>query len=83
MIMAVELLVELDLKQIITESGMRLGYESLKEKQLEPVSMFLQWNDTFISLPTGYGKSTIYAVLPHAFDSIRGRFTFVNKLASF
>ena len=59
MIMATELPVEFDLKQIVTESEMQLGYELLKEKQLKAVSMFLQGNDTFVLLPTGYGKSTI------------------------
>ena len=76
--MAVELLVELDLKQIITESGMRLRYE---EKQLEAVSMFLRGSDTFVSLPTGYGNGPQYnTVLPRAFNFYTiGRFTFVNE----
>jgi len=73
--MAAEPRAELDLKRIITESGLRIGYNSLKEKQVEAISVFLQGNDTFVALPTGYGKSVIYAVLPHAFDAIRGRFT--------
>ena len=29
-------------------------------------------NDTFVSLPTGYGKSVIYGVLPPLFDKLRG-----------
>ena len=48
-----------------------LGY-SLKPKQLEAVSTFMAGNDTFVSLPTGYGKSAIYAILPIAFDCLLG-----------
>ena len=35
--------------------------------------MFLQGHDTFVVLPTGYGNSAIYTVLPHAFDAIWGK----------
>ena len=48
-----------------------LGY-SLKPKQLEAASMFMAGNDTFVSLPTRYGKSAIYAILPIAFDCSLG-----------
>ena len=30
-------------------------------------------NDVFVSLPTGYGKTLIYGILPLAFDVFRGR----------
>ena len=61
---------EVDLEQITIESAQRLGYDGLKEKQLEAIVSFLQGNDTidniyddmFVALPTGYGKSLIYAV---------------------
>ena len=52
----------------ISESAKDLGYE----KQQEAVTLFIQGNDTFVSLPTGYGKSVIYAILPGAFDKYRG-----------
>ena len=34
----------------------------LKEKQAEVIISFISGNDMFISLPTGYGKSIIFAV---------------------
>ena len=45
----------------------------LKDKQLEAVLSFMSGNDVFVSLPTGYGKSLIYGILPLAFDIFRGR----------
>ena len=45
----------------------------LKEKQVEAIQSFLSGHDIFVSLPTGYGKSVIYAILPLIFGRIRGR----------
>ena len=45
---------------------------SLKPKQFEAVYSFMSGHDTFVSLPTGYGKSIIYGVLPKAFDFLFG-----------
>lgn len=45
----------------------------LKDKQKEVIHAFLSAQNAFISLPTGYGKSLIYALLPLIFDSIRGK----------
>ena len=44
----------------------------LKDKQIKAISRFCSGNDVFVSLPTGYGKSLIYALLPLIFDKIRG-----------
>ena len=57
----------------ISESAKQLGFEKLKEKQLEAVCSFVQGHDTFVSLPTGYGKSAIYAILPYVFDKLKGK----------
>ncbi len=62
----------MDFKKIVEDCGRLLGYSNLKDKQIEAVTTFLEGNDTFVSLPTGYGKSLIYAVLPFAFDKLRG-----------
>ena len=42
-----------------------------KDKQLEAIKCFCAGHDVFVSLPTGYGKSLIYAVLPLIFDRIK------------
>ena len=41
-----------------------LGYTKLKDEQLRTVRDVLSGLDTFVSLPTGYGKSLCYAFLP-------------------
>ena len=37
------------------------------------MSSFVEGHDTFVSLPTVYGKSICYAILPSIFDRIKGR----------
>ena len=54
------------------ESARKLGYDKLKDRQIEAVKAFVGGSDVFVSLPTGYGKSVIYAVLPTVFDTLRG-----------
>ena len=58
------------LRTAIDESAKQLGYTSLKEKQKEAAMAVLSGRDTFVALPTGYGKSVVYALLPKAFDII-------------
>ena len=62
----------MDLRTIAIESAKHLGYEDLKDKQIEAVTTFLDGHDTFVSLPTGYGMSLIYSLLPLAFDKYKG-----------
>ena len=40
------------------------GLKELKEKQKEALLVFKDEDDVFVSLPTGYGKSIIYGILP-------------------
>ena len=40
----------------------------LKEKQVDAIASVLRNRDTFAILPTGYGKSLIYYLLPMAYD---------------
>ena len=46
---------------------------TLKDKQREAVLAVLQNKDVFCVLPTGYGKSLIYGILPMAFDYMLGK----------
>ena len=56
----------------VSRAAKDMGYFPLKPKQIEAIRSFMLGNDTNVSLPTGYGKSTIYAVLPIAFDYFLG-----------
>ena len=49
-----------------------IGVE-FKDKQLEAIKYFCAGQDVFVSLPTEYVKSLIYAVLPLIFDRINGK----------
>ena len=44
---------------LITECALQLGYEGVKDKQMEAILAVVRGKDTFVSLPTGFGKSTI------------------------
>ena len=63
----------MNVQETITEASQQLGM-CLKEKQYEAVYKFCCGNDVFVSLPTGFGKSIIYAILPLVFDRIRGKY---------
>ena len=65
-------LTESQLRSIAVESTQHLGYPTLKDEQLEAIVNFAQGKDCFVALPTGYGKSVIYGVLPYVFDAIKG-----------
>ena len=62
----------MDAETAIAEALAVLGFKELKEKQKEAVMAFVQGHDTFVALPTGYGKSIIYAILPLVFDKLKG-----------
>ena len=50
--------------EVTRESASHLGYKELKHEQIKAILSFVQGNNTFVALPTGYGKSLIYAALP-------------------
>ena len=62
------------IEESILHSARRLGNHDLREQQLHAAKKFLQGNDVFVSLPTGFRKwkVSICAVLPFAFDHLRG-----------
>ena len=56
----------------IDAAAVSLNVHPLKTKQREAVEAFLKGNDVFVALPTGYGKSVIFGILPAAYDIVRG-----------
>ena len=61
-----------DLSVVISDVAASLGYTCLKEEQKMVLRAFVTGNDVFVALPTGYGKSLCYALLPLVFDRMRG-----------
>lgn len=61
----------MDAKKALHEAAIKLKVK-LKEKQEEAVLALMEKNDVFAVLPTGYGKSLIYGILPVAFDILLG-----------
>ena len=49
----------------------RLGFEKLRKEQDRVVRAFVAGRDVFAALPTGYGKSLCFALLPYVFDALR------------
>ena len=53
----------------VLRAAHKLGYAEVRKHQAEAAMKF---NDVFVSLPAGSGKSLIYSVLPFAFDALLG-----------
>ena len=62
----------MDFQQALDEVLKETGYMQLKPKQQEAIEAFVSGKDVFVSLPTGYGKSVIYGILPSLFDKMNG-----------
>ena len=56
----------------IQEVIQKMNLKSMKDKQTEAIQAFISGQDTFVALPTGYGKSIIFGVLPLLFDKLLG-----------
>ena len=50
-----------------------LKVETLKDKKKEAMCSFLNGRDCFVIMPTGYGKTLCYVLLPYVFDHLRGK----------
>ena len=60
-------------ESVIQDVAQQIGISRLKPKQMEAILAFLSGKDVFVTLPTGYGKSIIFALLPAVFNRIRGK----------
>ena len=61
-----------EVETAISDSLREVGIERIKDKQKEAILAFVSGRDTFVVLPTRYGKSSIDAVLPLVFDKLKG-----------
>lgn len=59
------------LSRAIEYSLGKLSFTTLKDKQREAIVSFVSGKDTFVILPTGYGKSLCFSCLPYIFDCLR------------
>ena len=62
----------MNFQEALAEATKEVGLVSLKAKQVEAMEAFVNGKDVFVSLPTGYGKSLIYAILPLIYNKLRG-----------
>jgi len=63
----------MDLASALDQATQRMGIQGLRTKQLEAIKEFVPGKGTFVCLPTGYGKSIIFAILPLLFDFLLGK----------
>jgi len=54
------------MEEALTYAATKLSYESLKTEQKEAVKAFVEGNDVFVSLLTGFGKSLCFALILEA-----------------
>jgi ATP-dependent DNA helicase RecQ len=59
------------IEDALKQCVLALGYEALKKEQENAIISFVEGNDVFICLPTGFGKSLCYFCLPSLFDILR------------
>ena len=73
----------MELGEAISSSLAVIKLTQLHLEQEKAIRAFLSGKDVFIFLPTGYGKSIIYLLLPLIFDRMRGTkliFIFIQSI---
>ena len=69
----------------VDAAARKFGVDSLKKQQVSAVRATLCGNSVFVSLPTGFGKSLIYQLLPicvKALVSLRSSDPFILIVSS-
>ena len=67
-------------EEALYDSMKIMSIPSLKPKQKESIISFVDGNNVLVSLPTGYGKSIIYLLLPLVFDRVRSKLCSVTLI---
>ena len=62
---------EREIADAIHAATQEMGYQELRGKQETILQEYVHGRDTFVSLPTGSGKSLCYCALPLVFDKLR------------
>ncbi|XP_011405272.1 PREDICTED: uncharacterized protein LOC105313489 [Amphimedon queenslandica] len=62
------------MEEVIEVAAIEIGYDRLKAEQMQVISKFVEGNDVFAMLPTGFGKSLCYLCLPIVFDMLQDNF---------
>ena len=61
------------MESAIDSAVSKVGLETFEAEAREAIAAFVSGNDVFVSLPTGYGKSFSYVLLPLVFDELLQR----------
>ena len=61
----------MDVADAVRKAGASIIYDQLKDEQVKALCTFVEGRDVFVSLPTGFGKSLCYVLLPLVFDCLR------------
>ena len=69
--LSMQSLARVEMEELVNEAALEMGYSLIRDKQKEAILGFLSGRDTFISLPTGSGKSLCYSILPKVFNRVR------------
>ena len=54
----------------VVHAAKKLGYMSVKPEQLQIVTSVVRGRDVFCVLPTGFGKSLCFMLLPYVYDEL-------------
>ena len=59
------------IRSAVLAAVQKMGFNQPTPEQYQAIEAFLRGKDVLICLPTGSGKSTCFASLPHVFDILR------------